>query len=106
MSAPLPSKGCSRAKILSALGKTKVFLNVTGDAIWHETYYQFCNRVAALYFLNEQVQVPSRLLMIYFVGDEFPDGRDCPQSQDSWKPLVSKMHQTIKLPPPMSSVTM
>ena len=92
------SKGYGRAKILSALGKTKVFLNVTEDAIWHETYYQFCNRLTALYFLNEQVQVPSRLLMIYFIGDKFPDGRDCPQSQDAWGSLISKMHQAIKLP--------
>jgi hypothetical protein len=93
------SKGAGRAKILSALDKTKLFLNVTGDAIWHETYYQFCNRLTALYFLNEQAEVPSRLLMIYFIGDQFPDGRDCPQSQDAWKPLISKMHQAIKLPP-------
>jgi hypothetical protein len=40
------SKGDSRAKILSALGKTKAFLSVPIDAVWHKTYYQFCNRLA------------------------------------------------------------
>jgi len=92
------SKGSSRTKILRSLDETKAFLNVPTDAVWYETYYQFCNRLAALYFLNEQVEVPSRLLMIYFICDQFPDGRDCPQSQDAWGSLISKMHQAIKLP--------
>ena len=92
------SKGSSRTKILCALDKTKAFLNVPIDTIWYKTYYQFCNRLATLYFLNEKVEEPSRLLMIYFVGDKFPDERDCPQSQDAWKPHVSQIHQAIKLP--------
>ena len=93
------SKGSSRTKILRSLDETKAFLNVPTDAVWYETYYQFCNRLTALYFLNEQVEVPSRLLMIYFIGDQSPDGRDCPRSQDVWEPLASKMHEAIKLPP-------
>ena len=92
------SKGSSWTKILRSLDETKAFLNVPTDAVWYETYYQFCNRLATLYFLNEKVEEPSRLLMIYFVGDKFPDGRDCPQSQDTWGSLISKMNQGIKLP--------
>ena len=92
------SKGRSRVNILRSLDEAKAFLDVPIDAVWYETYYQFCNRLTALYFLNEQVEVPSRLLMIYFIGDQFPDGRDCPQSQDAWGSLISKMDRAIKLP--------
>ena len=93
------SKGRSRVNILRSLDEAKAFLGVPIDAVWYETYYQFCNRLTALYFLNEQVEVPSRLLMIYFIGDQFPDGRDCPRSQDVWEPLASKIHQANQLPP-------
>ena len=92
------SKGGSRVNILRSLDEAKAFLGVPIDAVWYETYYQFCNHLTALYFLNEQVEVPSRLLMIYFICDQFPDGRDCPQSQGAWVSLISKMHQAIKLP--------
>ena len=49
------SKGGSRVNILRSLDEAKAFLDVPIDAVWYETYYQFCNRLTALYFLNETI---------------------------------------------------
>lgn len=86
------------AKIREALDKAKAFLGVASDIPWHKTYYQFCNRLACLYFLNEVAKVPARFLCVYFVGDRFPDGRPCPISKEAWKVLTDRMYAEIGLP--------
>jgi hypothetical protein len=97
-SKPSGASGLGKTKILSALGKTKRHLGVHRDYPWEGTYYQYANRLACLYFLNIVVGIPTRLVLIYFVGDRFPDGRLCPGSEDDWKPLIQACHLTLGLP--------
>ena len=66
--------------------------------LWLSCYYQFCNRVAVLHFLNQH-GAPARLLFLYFTGDEFPDGSvDCPTSEDGWRLALAKQAEHVGLP--------
>lgn len=67
-------------------------------ATWTGPYYQYANRIAALYFLNEVALIPARLLFIYFIGDSFPDGRYCPKTEGDWKPLIDRCHRVLGIP--------
>jgi len=42
--------------------------------------------------------VPARLLHVHFVGDCFPDGRDCPATVERWRELVEARRITLGLP--------
>jgi hypothetical protein len=86
----------SRARIARALDATKVAFGVPPDRDWLNGYYQYCNRLAALYFL-EKNGIQARLLFIYFVGDRQP-GRECPQSPEGWRAALVKMEAHIGRP--------
>ena len=61
-------------------------------------YYQYVNRLAVLHFLNDLSGVPAQLLHVYFVGDCFPDGRECPSSEAEWQRLIEARRLTLGLP--------
>jgi len=63
---------------------------------WLKPYYQFCNRLTILHFLNNVCEpaVSTKLLMIYFYGDKTPDA---PQSPAEWKSVLEKMYQEVGL---------
>ncbi len=88
----------SLRQITRALDEVKLFLGVPSETVWHGRYYQYTNRLAALYFLNIVAKIPARLVFLYFTGDVFPDGRPCPQSEQAWRPLIGKCHAELKLP--------
>lgn len=85
-----------RAQIEMALTETKEALGVAAEHDWLNRYYQFCNRVAALHFLNLQ-DVPAHLLFVYFVGDNVPS-RTCPQDAEEWRPVLLAQEQHVGLP--------
>jgi hypothetical protein len=91
------SSNGGRAQILKSLNHVKSALGVHRHYPWHGTYYQYANRLAALYFLNEVAKVPARLLHIYFTGDCFPDGRECPASPEDWRRLIEARDITLGL---------
>ena len=84
----------NRPKIERALAETKQALSVPEDRDWLNGYYQFCNRVAVLYFLNQH-GVPARLLHIYFLGDP---RRTCPCDQDGWQEALQLQEEHVGLP--------
>jgi hypothetical protein len=43
-------------------------------------------------------KVPSRLVLIYFYGDRFPDDRPCPRDEAEWRELIRACHLTLGLP--------
>lgn len=88
----------SLMKILAALEATKAYLGVPRECEWHGTFYQFCNRLACLHFLNGIANKSARLLCVYFTGDRFPDGRPCPDSEASWGPLLERLQRILQLP--------
>jgi len=61
---------------------------------WLSPYYQYANRLAALHFLLQH-SIPARLVFIYFLGDQWPNGTDskgravnCPKTQQEWERLL------------------
>ena len=85
--------------IVRALGRTKAFIGVAESVPWHKTYYQYANRLAALFFLTQDVLTRARLIFLYFTGDEFPDARVCPTSRAEWLPYIEEAHRALGLPP-------
>jgi hypothetical protein len=94
------SKDGGRAQIEKTLGRVKSALGVHRHYPWLGTYYQYANRLAVLHFLNELAQVPARLLHVYFTGDCFPDGRECPANIERWHELIRARTITLGLPEP------
>lgn len=90
--------GGGRLKIVEAMQKVKRALGVSDEADWLNGYYQFCNRVAVLYFLR-QAGIHARLLFIYFTGDSFPGHRvKCPKTEAQWIPILEAQKIHIGLP--------
>jgi hypothetical protein len=85
-------------KIKAALNEVKDYIGVPAEAVWYETYYQYANRIAVVYFLNIVAKIPARLIFIYFTGDVFPDSRSCPQNECEWAPCISECHSALMLP--------
>ena len=89
----------SLRQIVRAFDRAKAFIGVPGSVPWHQTYYQYANRLAALFFLTQEAVTRARLIFLYFTGDVFPDGRLCPTSQTEWLPHIGEAHRALGLPP-------
>ena len=88
-------EGNSRKMIVDAMNQAKGSYNVENTSVdnWLVPYYQFCNRLTMLHFLNEH-NVESRLLFIYFYGDKHKEKlKKCPQSAKEWEPELELMYQ-------------
>jgi hypothetical protein len=84
------AKDAGLSKIRNTFEDVKNYLGIGHEKDWLETYYQYCNRLAALTFLTRH-EVPARLIMIYFTGDRRPDAYICPANMDEWKrPLADQ----------------
>ena len=81
-----------------ALAKVKTALGVHRHYPWTGTYYQYANRLAVLHFLNNIAATPAHLLHVYFTGDVFPDGRECPQDDAGWEKMLQSRDITLGLP--------
>ena len=100
----IKGNGCSATsprsieKIEKALAETKAAFGASSTPLedWMGPYYQYANRLAALYFLMEAYQpaLPARLLFIYFLGDKHKN-QDCPRTKDEWKPSIDKMESAL-----------
>lgn len=84
-------------KITAAFNATKKALGVPADTDWMTPYYQYCNRVAALHFLQSH-GVDGRLLFIYFCGDKGDAKRTCPTDPDGWKGVLDEQAKHVGLP--------
>lgn len=70
---------------------------------WLKGYYQYANRLATLHFLLKY-GVSARLLFIYFLGDQWPEGKNskgqpvnCPKTRDEWEPALKNMYDHLGL---------
>lgn len=97
-SPPCGAVSSSKEIIQKAFGQTKAYLHVHRAFPWLGTYYQYANRIACLYFLNSIAKVPAHLILVYFTGDRFPDGRRCPETETEWRRLIEACHLTLGLP--------
>ena len=85
-------------KIEKALAETKAAFGAGSTPLenWLGPYYQYANRLAALYFLMEKYQpaLPARLLFIYFLGDKHKN-QECPRTKDEWQPSIEEMESEL-----------
>jgi hypothetical protein len=65
--------------------------------IWTASYYQYANRLTVLRFLRDH-EVAAHLVLVYFTGDQFPDGRPCPATEREWEGLIEARRLTLGLP--------
>jgi hypothetical protein len=68
-------------KIKNSLDEVKKYLSVSDNIDWTETFYQYVNRIAHLYYLREKNQIKTHLLFIYFINDITVRG---PKTKDEW----------------------
>jgi hypothetical protein len=82
--------------IRDTLNRTKSALGVPENCDWIKSYYQFCNRVAALNFMNA-IGSPARMLFVYFCGDVSDGHRTCPSSEAGWRAALTKLDAYVGL---------
>lgn len=85
-----------RSIIEKAFSEVKISIGVPMSSDWLNTYYQYANRLAVLWFLQKQ-HIPARLLYVYFVGDQVPN-RTCPTSESDWKKALDDQDKHLGLP--------
>lgn len=83
-------------QIRHVLDLTKRALGVDASRDWLNGYYQFCNRLAVLQFLESR-DIRARLLFVYFTGD-VAGGRDCPKDESGWWPAIEAQDGHVGLP--------
>ncbi len=84
--------------IREALSEVKNDLGVHEVRDWLNGYYQYCNRIAALWFLRRH-KMKARLLFVHFTGDEFPmHAFECPEDEAGWSPALHERRQHVGLP--------
>jgi hypothetical protein len=92
----------SRDLIERTLADTKRAIGVAPDCDWLSGYYQFCNRLVVLRWLNEN-GAPARLLYIYFTGDKGDNGdkrrRTCPAAPGDWNDALDARDAYLGMQP-------
>lgn len=84
--------------IRDTFAAVKERLGVAPDRDWLRGYYQFCNRLAVLGFLNDS-GIPAILVLIYFCGDCRPDTAVCPKDEQEWATALEQQATHVGLPP-------
>ena len=81
--------------INKALKKTKDYLNIKNDVDWSGKFYQYTNRIAHLYLLREQNDIPAYLINIYFYNDKTVDS---PTSKEEWIGAIKVLKNYLGIP--------
>lgn len=73
-----PATGASAESTLvtirSSLGVAQRALCPGVECDWSKQFYQYANRIAHGYFLNDLNGIPTKLVFLYFIGDCFISG--------------------------------
>lgn len=64
------AKELSKNLIQKSLSEVKKYLEITNDIDWSNSYYQYTNRIAHLFYLREKCKIPAYLINIYFLNDQ------------------------------------
>lgn len=81
----------SRRRIAESLEWAMAELGASPAADWMNGYYQCANRITWHRFLRRQ-GVDSRLVFLYFTGDEDVDG---PANESEWDPIIGDMKTAL-----------
>lgn len=85
----------SAAQIAAAFARVQTALGATPGASWAQTYYQYANRLAHLWWLRAQ-GVNAQALMIGFVGDAEVSGPTC---GTEWNSAYTRAEAALGLTP-------
>jgi len=81
----------SKSLIKKSLKETRAYLNLNPDYDFTKGLYQYCNRLAHLYFLRTVNNIPAYLVFVYFTNDN----THIPTSKDEWKGALQLMHSLL-----------
>jgi hypothetical protein len=59
---------------------------------WSRRFYQYANRLAHAFLLQELNDIPTRLLFIYFTGDSEMNG---PETVSQWQAVIESLHEEL-----------
>jgi hypothetical protein len=90
----------SRQKIESAFGEVCRGWRLRSSDAWFDTYYQYANRLAHAYFLNELNATPTFLVFLHFIGAPQMGG---PRTRAEWETAIDEVQRALgvenRLPP-------
>jgi hypothetical protein len=78
--------------IQGALNETKTALGAVPGLDWSLRFYQYANRLAHAYFLQELNSIPTMLVFLYFVGDTEMKG---PATRAEWESAIEVLHEAM-----------
>jgi len=67
-------------------------LNAKPGLDWMSRFYQYGNRLAHAYFLNELNDIPTKLIFVNFINDLNMDG---PKNIDEWQAAMMVVHEAM-----------
>ena len=67
---------------------------LSGSVDWSQRFYQYTNRLAHAYLLNELNGLSTLLVFLYFIGDREMDG---PTSRREWDAALAVLHEALGL---------
>lgn len=76
---------CPRPEVKRAVGSRAA-------ADWSETYYQYTNRLAHLYFLRNLNRIPAHLVFVYLLNDATMQG---PKTAEEWAGAIRLSHAQL-----------
>jgi hypothetical protein len=85
----------SKAKIVNAFSKVKKYLGINNNVDWSDTFYQYANRIAHLYYLRVLNGIDAHLINIYFINDDSVDGPHC---TEEWYGAIKVIKQYLGIP--------
>jgi len=89
--------GSARNKIDDALREVRDAFGLKPSGNLRSKYYQYANRLAALYFLRQHNR-HAKLLFIYFLSDKNPEKQEsCPECKEDWRKVLSKQEEWLGL---------
>lgn len=80
--------------IRSSLAECKAYLGVDSGFDWAGQYYQYCNRLAHLYWLRVLNDLPAFLVFVYFLNATEVSG---PRSIPEWEGAIQTMYSALGL---------
>jgi hypothetical protein len=92
-SATGPSES-SLMQIQSSLSETACGLGVRPGYDWSKQFYQYGNRLAHAYLLDQLNGIPTRLVFLYLIGDEDVHG---PATRGEWDAASHTVHHALGL---------
>jgi hypothetical protein len=89
---PCGAAGTSLKRILKSLDEAKAALRARPGLDWSLRFYQYANRLAHAYLMNQLNRLPAKLVFLHLIGDPDMDG---PETRASWEAAVEVVHEAL-----------